>query len=137
MAAATVIWSRNLLKELQIEGTVPERATVTFADNRAIKLANNPIFQKRSKHIAVKYHYMRDLIKKGEISLEYKQTKEMIADGLTKPLGPIAFKEFVKCLGLNTIQGAAELVGMKSQRSAGSGEKSWTENYIIRRCRRW
>ena len=103
MAATTVMWSRNLLHELQISGTVPKNATVIYADNQgAIKLAENPIFQKRFKHLAVKYHYTRDLIQSGEISLEYKKTQEMIPDGLTKPLGAIAFKEFVKCLGLIT-----------------------------------
>ena len=34
--------------------------------------------------------------------MEYKKTQEIIADGLTKALDPIAFKEFVKCLGLMT-----------------------------------
>lgn len=48
------------------------------------------------KHIAVKYHYNRDLIQSGKIILQYKKTQEMIADGLTKSLSPIAFKEFVK-----------------------------------------
>ena len=103
MAATTIMWSRNLLHELQITGTIPKNATVIYADNQgAIKLAENPIFKKRSKHIAVKYHYTRDLIQFGEISLQYKKTQEMIADDLTKPLGPIAFKEFVKHLGLTT-----------------------------------
>ena len=111
MAATTVMWSRNLLHELQIRGTAPKNATIIYADNQgAIKLAENPIFQKRSKHIAVKYHYTRDLIQSGEITLQYKKTQEMIADGLTKPLGPIAFKEFVKCLGLTT---EAEAVAAK------------------------
>lgn len=51
------------------------KSTVIYADNQgAIKLAENPVFQKRSKHIAVKYHYTRDLIWQGEIGLEYKNT---------------------------------------------------------------
>ena len=50
----------------------------------------------------MKYHYTRDLIQSEEISLQYKKTQEMIADGLTKSLGPIAFKKFVKHLGLTT-----------------------------------
>ena len=63
MAATTVIWSWNLLHDLQISGTVPKNATVIYANNqKAIKLVENPIFQKQSKHIAVKYHYTRDLI---------------------------------------------------------------------------
>jgi len=101
MAATSTMWTRNLLKELQIKGAIPETATVIYADNQgAIKLANNPIFQKRSKHIAVKYHYTRDLIQQGEVQLEYKGTTDMIADGLTKPLGPTAFAKFVESLGL-------------------------------------
>ena len=59
-----------------------------------IKLAENPVFR---------YHYIRDLIKQGDISLEYRSTKEMIADGFTKPLGPIAFEEFFTSLGLTTV----------------------------------
>ena len=107
MAATQVMWTRGLLKELQIEGTIPKDATVIYADNQgAIKLAQNPIFQRRSKHIAVRYHYTRDLIEQNEIDLEYKNTKEMIADGLTKPLGDIAFKRFVNLLGLTSVEAA-------------------------------
>lgn len=70
------MWIRGLLKELKIEGVTPEEATVIYADNQgAIKLAENPIFQRRSKHIAVRYHYTRDLIEQKEIKLEYKSTK--------------------------------------------------------------
>lgn len=98
LAATNVMWVRGLLKELEIEGRVPKGAMFIYADNQgAIKLAENPVFQKRSKHIAIRYHYIRD------ISLEYRSTKEMIADGLTKPLGPIAFKEFIKSLARTTV----------------------------------
>ncbi len=87
---------------MSIEKTVSEKnLIIIYADNqRAIKLANNPIFQKRIKYIAVKYHYTRDLISKGAIKLKYRSTSEMIADGLTKSLGPKQFKRFVKQLGM-------------------------------------
>ncbi len=91
-AAINVMWARGILKEMNIEDTVPshqkmENPTIIYADNqKAIKLANNPIFQKRTKHITIKYHYTRDLINKGAIKLKYRPTSEMIADGLTKPL---------------------------------------------------
>ncbi len=94
----------KIITDQKNEGTVPkkmENPTIIYADNQgAIKLANNPIFQKRTKHIAVKYHYTRDLISKGAIKLEYRPTSEMIADGLTKPLGPGQFKRFVEQLGM-------------------------------------
>ena len=45
MTATQTMWTRGLLKELQIKGTIPKNATVIFADNQgAIKLAENPIF---------------------------------------------------------------------------------------------
>ncbi len=56
-----------------------------FADNQgAIKLASNSVFQKRTKNIAVKYHYTRDLIKQRDVELSSKPTDQMIANGLTK-----------------------------------------------------
>ena len=56
----------------------------------------------RSEHTAVKYHYTRDLFQSGEIILEHNKTQEMIAHVLTKLVGPIGFKEFMKCLSLMT-----------------------------------
>ena len=107
MAATQTMWTRGLLAELQIDGTIPKGATIIYADNQgAIKLAENPIFQRRSKHISIRYHYTRDLIQQGEIKLEYKGTQEMIADGLTKPLGPVAFEKFVDLLGLTSVDTA-------------------------------
>lgn len=108
IAATQTMWTRGLLKELQINGTIPKNTTVIHADNQgAIKLAENPVFQRRSKHIAIRYHYTRDLIEQGEIKLEYQNTKDMIADGLTKPLGASAFEKFVGLLGLTSAAAAA------------------------------
>lgn len=82
MAATTVIWSQNLVCELQISRTVPRNVNVIYADNQAaIKLAENLILQNRSIHIAVKYHCKRDPIQTGEIALDYQKKPEMIADG--------------------------------------------------------
>ena len=62
-----------------------------------------PVFQKQSKPVAIWYRYIQDFIRQRDISLEYLSTKEMIADRLTKPLGSITFKEFIKSLGLTTV----------------------------------
>lgn len=119
-AATNVMWTRGLLKELKIQGAIPDRASVIYADNQGtIKLANNPTFQKRSKHINIRYHYTRDLIDQGKIELEYRSTKEMIADGLTKPLGPVKFAKFVESLGLSTVEDAK---GRGDSSAVGSGK---------------
>lgn len=59
----TIIWSQNLFHELQISGIVSKNEIIIYIDNQgAIKLVENPIFQKQSKHIIIKYHYTKDLI---------------------------------------------------------------------------
>jgi hypothetical protein len=68
-------------------------------NNGALLLAKNPVFYKRTKHIAVKYHYIRDLIDQGLIDLLYISTQNQKSDGLTKPLDKIKFKEFLSYLG--------------------------------------
>ena len=65
-AAQTISWLRAFLIELGIDGINTQDPTILNADNQgAIKLANSSKFQKRSKHIAVHYHYTRDLVSKG------------------------------------------------------------------------
>ena len=65
----------------------PKQATVLFEDNQsAICMAKKPQYHGRSKHIGIKYHYIRDQVKDGHIELKYCQTEEMIADMLTKGL---------------------------------------------------
>ena len=61
----------------------------------ALLLVKNPIFHERTKHIAVKYHYIRDLIIKGIIDLNYISSKNQKADGLTKPLNKSLFNDFL------------------------------------------
>jgi hypothetical protein len=98
-AAQTISWLRAFLIELDIEGINTLDPTILNADNQgAIKLANSAKFQKRSKHIAVHYHYTRDLVSKGQIELVFKPTDEMIADGLTKALGPQKWARFIDLL---------------------------------------
>jgi hypothetical protein len=97
IATKEAIYLKALLEEL---GLYKQNKFPLYTDNNgALLLANNPIFHERTKHIAVKYHYIRDLIDKGIIDLIYIPTKEQRADGLTKPLDKNLFREFVKtCL---------------------------------------
>lgn len=103
MAAKQTMWARGLLQELQIEGTIPKEATVMYVDDQeAIQLAQRP---RPPTFLAKMYHYTNDLIQQNEIRLEYRKPKEMIATGLTEPLGATASARFVKSLGLTSIKG--------------------------------
>ena len=71
------------------------------ADNQsAMKLAINPVFHPKSKHIDIQYHKIRELVENGEIKLNWIPTSDMVADGLTKPLKKALFQRFIEQLGL-------------------------------------
>lgn len=81
--AKEIIW----LKKLFIECEVDIVNYTLFVDNMsALRLIKNPEFHQRSKHIDVKYHFIRDLYDKGEIDVQYIKSEEQTADVLTKAL---------------------------------------------------
>ncbi|KAG2758567.1 hypothetical protein Pcac1_g29300 [Phytophthora cactorum] len=59
-------------------------------DNQScIKMTKNPVNHGRAKHIDIKYHHIRDEVKRGEVKLQYCETSVMLADIMTKALaGP-------------------------------------------------
>jgi hypothetical protein len=70
-----------------------------FRDNQgAIALTKNPHLYKRSKHIDISYHFIRDLAKRKQLEITYILIDEIVADGITKPLTRIAFKRFKRQL---------------------------------------
>ena len=66
-----------------------------LCDNTAaIDLSNNPGQHRRSKHIDIKFHHVRDHLAQGTISLNHVPTLDNIADGFTKALTNPLFKKF-------------------------------------------
>jgi hypothetical protein len=59
-------------------------------------LIENPVFHDSSKHIDMKYHYIRDFIQRKTIKLQYIATSKQVADILTKPL---TSRQFVQLRG--------------------------------------
>ena len=58
-----------------------------FEDNQGcIALSANPVFHKRTKHIDIRYHFIRERVASGEVELRYVPTAEQLADLLTKGL---------------------------------------------------
>ena len=91
-------WFRFFLHDLRALQSGP---TTIYQDNQStMKLAKNPINHQRTKHVDVRYHAIRGWITDQSIRLVYCPTDEMIADGLTKPLGTVKFKTFVDSLTL-------------------------------------
>ena len=64
-----------------------KEATTIHQDNQAcIALSSNPIYQKRTKHIDIRYHYIREKVEDGEVVLVHVPSERQLADLLTKPL---------------------------------------------------
>ena len=81
-AAKEAIWLRKILCDLSYE---PETPAVLSVDNQsAIKRAKNPEFHKRTKHIDIKFHFIRQNVVNGELSVEYIPSTELKADIFTK-----------------------------------------------------
>lgn len=94
-------WLTLLISDLlETQGDTP----VLYADNQsAIKLVKNPEYHKRTKHIDVRYHYIREKFSEGMFSLEYVPSKEQLADILTKPTPRPRFQELREMLGIRYI----------------------------------
>ena len=63
-------------------------------------MSENPVFHDKSKHIEIKYHYIRDMVQTGTVKLQYVATDEQITDVLTKPLARVKFEYFRERLGV-------------------------------------
>lgn len=98
--ASEAAWLNNLF--IDIEVTAQIKPIQIFGDNQSsIKVAKHPVFHQRTKHIAIQYHYTRELVSDGLIDVAFVSSKEMIADVLTKGLGPQLHNDCVKGLGLS------------------------------------
>ena len=65
----------------------------------ALAYAKDSKYHGRTKHIDIRYHYIRDMVAYNEVVLKHISTSFMIADPLTKPIGKDVFQALVRSLG--------------------------------------
>ena len=83
-----------------------------MVDNQpAIALAKNPVLHDRSRHIDVKFHFLKDCIDGRQIVIEFVETGRQFADVLTKPLGRFRLTELKKMIGMERVLGLAAGLG--------------------------
>lgn len=97
-AAKEAIYLKRLLNEINAWKDGP---VILHIDNQgAKKLAENPVYHKRSKHIDIRFHHIRDLVHKQEIRLEHCPTANMVADVMTKNLSKTKHYTLMKLMNL-------------------------------------
>ena len=98
LASQEAVWLRSLLGNISF---VQKEPTVVKEDNQGtIALSRNPKYHPRTKHIDIKYHFIRDKVEKKELVLEYCPTEQMLADLLTKQLGKTLFQRLRGLMGV-------------------------------------
>ena len=99
-AAKEAIYIRNLLKETELLSCEDARTTL-FCDNQSAgKLVKNPVYHARSKHIDIRYQFVRHAYDQRAIDVEYIPTTEMPADVSTKSLSQPLHMKCLKALGM-------------------------------------
>ena len=85
----------------QLQKGMKEDQVIIYCDNTsAINISRNPVMNTKTKHIAIKYHYLRELVQEKEVKLEYVNTKEQIIDIFTKILPKYAHEYLRGKLGV-------------------------------------
>lgn len=96
-AARETVWLSRLFGEMTSCQDVP----ILLVDNMsAIKLSKNPELHKRSKHIDVRFRYVRERIHEGDLAIQHVCSDEEAADILTKPISRVKFVRFRSLLGM-------------------------------------
>ena len=101
-AVREALWLRTFLAE--INNRTPDTILLRSDNTGAIDMAKDPKFHSRTKHIDIRYHFIREVVADEKVRLEYIPGEDNPADILTKPLTQSKFEQFTRELGLQTIE---------------------------------
>lgn len=98
-ATREAVFLQRFMAEMKEES---EKIINIYSDSQsAIAIAQNPVHHQRTKHVDVRYHFVREAVASEVINVRYVETGRMIADALTKPLLRGKFEWCVKSMGLS------------------------------------
>ena len=100
-AAKEALWLCSFLQELC---SAPDDPLILNCDNQgAITLAKDNKFHVHTKHIDMCYHFIREVVEDGKVTVQYIPTRDNISDIFTKPLAKAKFQELTELLRLRAI----------------------------------
>ncbi|KAJ9539519.1 hypothetical protein OSB04_032252 [Centaurea solstitialis] len=100
-----LIWIKRILRDL---GVSQSNSMKLYCDNEAaVKIANNPVQHDRTKHVELDRHFIKDHLEKKSISLPFVNSKDQLADMLTKAVCGRVFQSSLNKLGMLDIHSPA------------------------------
>ncbi len=109
-AVKEALWLRGLLQEL---GSPQPGATRILEDNQGcIAISKDPCLKSGTKHIDIQFHFTREKVRRGAVTLEYVGTADQTADLLTKPLPGPAFQHHRAAMRLASPPSTSGSVGL-------------------------
>ncbi|OIT37482.1 retrovirus-related pol polyprotein from transposon tnt 1-94 [Nicotiana attenuata] len=102
-AVQEAVWLKRFFEHLDITKNSQGPMTLYCDNQAAIAYKNDPKYHSKTKHIDIKYNFVRDIVASGEINLQYIPTRNMITDHLTKAISRDLFEKHVMALGLRKI----------------------------------
>jgi hypothetical protein len=87
---AQLLWMRQTLRDY---GYKLSKVPLLCDNESAIHMADNPVEHSRTKHIDIRYHFLKDHQQKGDIEIAYVNTHNQLADIFTKPLDEKTFSK--------------------------------------------
>ncbi|KAL7284965.1 hypothetical protein ACG7TL_000054 [Trametes sanguinea] len=102
-AAKEALWLRNVLADV-LDPDVARHPLTIYGDNRsAIALAKDNTFHPRTKHIDIRFHFIREIVDANKIALAYRRTEDMPADLFTKALTRARLEHLWTLFGLRSL----------------------------------
>ena len=98
--AKEAVWMKKFLEELEIIPTIHDPVPLYYDNTGAIALAKEPCSHQRSRHILRKYHLICEIIDRGDIKIERVDSKNNLADPLTKAIPRLQFEYLNEGYGL-------------------------------------
>lgn len=97
------VWLRRLLESLQVTPEASCPVTIHCDSQACIAFLKDPKYHGRTKHIAIKNNFVRDIVANKEVVVKYISTHRMVADPFTKPIPRYVYLTHIRALGLRRI----------------------------------
>ncbi|KAK3007357.1 hypothetical protein RJ639_017832 [Escallonia herrerae] len=99
-AVKEAIWLKGLVGDLGLK----QESSIVYCDSQsAIHLTKSPMFHEQTKHIDIKFHFIRDVVSQGTIMVEKISTDENLADMMTKHIPEIKFKHCLDLISISSV----------------------------------